>query len=443
MSGAPVMAEARLPLLRDYRPEAPLVYGQGGWVNQGDFLAAAAALARQLPEGRHALNLCSDRYHFMLGFCAALLRGVTTLLPANRQVQTLAELVGEYPGAFALVDEPQATGCPQVAVARLACADPAPAQSPTVAAEALAVTAFTSGSTGRPLPNAKRWASLCGTARLLAGRFAAGPRPPAIVATVPCQHMYGLEMTAMMALQGRCRLHARHPFYPEDIAAALAECAAPRLLVTTPVHLRALIGARCALPPTDRVVSATAPLEPSLAAAMEACSGGAVQEIYGCTEAGSIATRWPAQGDEWQLLEGMALRPAPAGVEVIGPQLAQPVPLQDQLALLDGGRFRLLGRAADLINVGGKRASLADLNRRLLEVDGVEDAVVFVPDDGQRPAALVVSGLSERQISEQLARRIDPVLLPRPLRIVAQIPRNETGKVARADLLQALRRTGG
>ncbi|MDH4052087.1 MAG: beta-hydroxyacyl-ACP dehydratase, partial [Rubrivivax sp.] len=130
-------------------------------------------------------------------------------------------------------------------------------------------------------------------------------------------------------------------------------------------------------------------------------------------------------------------------VEVIGPQLAQPVPLQDQLALLDGGRFRLLGRAADLINVGGKRASLADLNRRLLEVDGVEDAVVFVPDDGQRPAALVVSGLSERQISEQLARRIDPVLLPRPLRIVAQIPRNETGKVARADLLQALRRTGG
>lgn len=434
------MAEAPLSLLRDYRPDAPLIFHRGSWISQGAFLGAVAALAGRLPAGSHALNLCGNRYHFMLGLCAAVLRGVTTLLPANRQSQTLAELVDEYPGSIALVDEPCDPGCPTVVLGSLQADGSAPLDAPGVAADQPAVVAFTSGSTGRPVANAKCWASLCATARQLAGRLALASRAPTIVATVPSQHMYGLEMTVMMTLQGGCRLHADHPFYPGDVARSLRECAAPRMLVTTPVHLRALVGAGSQLPAIETVVSATAPLDAALAAAVGERCGGEVLEIYGCTEAGSIATRSPVRAGQWQVLAGLALRQTPAGVEVDGPQLAAPVVLQDQLELLAPDRFRLRGRASDLINVGGKRASLAELSRKLLEIEGVEDAVVFVPDGGQRPAALVVSHLGEREIAQRLARRLDPVLVPRPIRRVPRIPRNDTGKTPRAGLLLALQR---
>jgi len=57
-----------------------------------------------------------------------------------------------------------------------------------------------------------------------------------------------------------------------------------------------------------------------------------------------------------------------------------------------------------------------------------------------RLAALVVApALSEAQILAALRAAVDPVFLPRPLRIVSALPRNGTGKLPRDALLQALR----
>lgn len=120
--------------------------------------------------------------------------------------------------------------------------------------------------------------------------------------------------------------------------------------------------------------------------------------------------------------------------------------LQDVLELRDDGRFVVRGRNADMVEVGGKRASLADLTRRLMSVPGVRDAVVFQPEAVggaavQRLAALVVAdGLTEAQLLEQLAPLMDPVFLPRPLMLVARLPRNDVGKLPRDELLAALRR---
>jgi len=99
-----------------------------------------------------------------------------------------------------------------------------------------------------------------------------------------------------------------------------------------------------------------------------------------------------------------------------------------------------------MVEVGGKRASLADLTRRLLAVPGVTDGIVFQPNraDGaavQRLAALVVAeGLSEAEVLEQLAPGMDPVFLPRPLVFVSRLPRNDLGKLPREKLLAALGR---
>ena len=88
-------------------------------------------------------------------------------------------------------------------------------------------------------------------------------------------------------------------------------------------------------------------------------------------------------------------------------------------------------------NVAGKRASLADLSLKLLAINGVHDGLFFLPirdTANQRPAALVVSDLTEKQILQQLALHMDPAFLPRPLRKVDRLPRTETGKLTHAAL---------
>ena len=90
-----------------------------------------------------------------------------------------------------------------------------------------------------------------------------------------------------------------------------------------------------------------------------------------------------------------------------------------------------------MIKVAGKRASLQELTRQILALPGVEDAVVFLPDDDARPAAAVVApGLTAAAILRELRTRLDGVFVPRPLVIVDELPRNSVGKLPREELLR-------
>jgi acyl-coenzyme A synthetase/AMP-(fatty) acid ligase len=97
----------------------------------------------------------------------------------------------------------------------------------------------------------------------------------------------------------------------------------------------------------------------------------------------------------------------------------------------------LHGRTADLVNIAGKRSSLAYLNHQLNSIRGVLDGTFFLPDESHasstgvtRVAAFVVAPtLDPATLIEELRRRIDPVFLPRPLMFVERLPRNDTGKL--------------
>jgi acyl-coenzyme A synthetase/AMP-(fatty) acid ligase len=68
----------------------------------------------------------------------------------------------------------------------------------------------------------------------------------------------------------------------------------------------------------DFLLCATAPLSPQLAAAAEARFSAPLHEIYGCTEAGQVATRRTVETAEWRPLPGVMVRQDRKGTWVAG-----------------------------------------------------------------------------------------------------------------------------
>lgn len=304
----------------------------------------------------------------------------------------------------------------------------------------MAIT-FTSGSTGSSQPHAKRWGELVAGARLAELRFGMALTPgTTIVATVPPQHMYGLETSIMLPLTLPLAMHEARPLWATEIAAALAAVPAPRVLVTTPAHLRLLAESTIEWPSLALIISATAPLSRTLAQTAEVALSAPVTEIYGCTEAGSIASRRTVDEADWTPYDGFSVEDG----WVHARHLPERVRLNDVVEPRPEGRFALLGRAQDMVNIAGKRTSLGFLNRVLTGIDGVVDGVFVMPEEaGDRPvrlAALVVAPtLTKRAIVAALAERIDPLFLPRPLLLSDRLPRNDVGKLRREELLGLIR----
>lgn len=432
-----------LQLLAPADPARPVAYLQGRAVSLAQFCAHVQAIAQRLPPAGSMLNLCEDRYRFLAAYAAALSVGHAVLLPPSRAEQVVAEVGDAHAGSYRWQDDDVA--------AALAGPQPAPLSlNAQIPADRTVMIGCTSGSTGQPKSYPKLWSSMHGSSARNAAaiRRALGvddATVPAIVATVPPQHMYGMELSILLPLIGGMAVHAGRPLFPADIALALGELPAPRVLVSTPLHLRTLVESSQPFPETALIVSATAPLDRELAAAVEARLGGRLLEMFGSTETCVIACRRTANGDAWRAHEGVELQPRADGTLVTAPWFVEPILLQDIVELRGDGEFVVRGRSSDMIEVAGKRASLADLTQRLLAVEGVRDAVLFQPQPDsvatiRRLAALVVApGCSARQIRERLAASVDPAFLPRPLRIVDALPRNELGKLPRERLMEMLK----
>ena len=421
-----------LPLLSVESPDAIVAFHRGP-VTAARLTAQAGALAVALPRAAHVINLAENRYHFLLGWSAACLREQVTLLPPGHTDDVLTDLRQRYPDHHLLDD------------ARIAqIVDPIAGEAPLepwqLPAARIVAIAFTSGSTGEPQAHPKTWRSLFHNSRLAAAELVGGARQW-VVATVPAQHMYGLEASLIGALTaGQC-VHDGKPFFPADVRAALGQLPAPRTLVTTPAHLKVLIEAGVELPGLERVVSATAPLSVALAQEAERRWNTRVFEIYGCTEAGVMAHRRTTLSECWRTFSGGTMTARADGAEYHAPQLGAPTVLPDIIESRDDGEFLLRGRSADMIKVAGKRTSVQELTRQILAVPGVEDAVVFVPEADGRPAAAVVApGLPAAAILAVLRGKLDGVFVPRPLVVVETLPRNAVGKLPREALLQLLGR---
>ncbi len=405
-----------------------------------DIARLAAALPEATEHSRALLVFRGDRYAFLASLLAAWSRGHIVALPPNTARDTIAAL-SEDPTVEVLHDLDSAYGID----VRTLLGNEAPGDPPlpplTAPRDSVIATLFTSGSTGPMSRCDKTAAQIIGEAQMLASTF---PYEPGgvVVPTVSPGHIYGLLFGVLAPLIAGAPFVRETPMHGTEIV-DLVDKHTATILVSVPIHLRALTVADAGSMPTlNCVFSSAAPLRPEVAAEFASRHRSPI-EILGSTETGGIAFREQSRGPDWKPLPGVAIRIHGDTLHVRSPWAATPksewTVTADRARAATDGAFTHLGRSDGVVKVAGRRVHLADIESRLLAVDGVSDgAVLAIPTAGDRGHLLLaaVSGLDEDSVRDALREQLDDASMPRRIRSFETLPREANGKLQRSEALR-------
>lgn len=475
------------PILAHHEPDSLVAFGAAGERSAEQLRSDVARVAAVLPDSapddpREILCVAGDRYHFAVALLAAWQRGHRVALPPNAQPELLREMSDDPSISLVIHDTQEMAGLdlrPLLTQEHRTTPAESLELAPLPALRKL-VTVWTSGSTGEHQRHPKTAGQLFAEALILAEHFGLagaglggeGAGRVRVVGTVPSHHIYGLLFTVLVPLVSGGSFSRETPLHAGVVRATLIEEHAD-VLVSVPAHLRALkildVGQ---LPPLVRVFSSGAPLPPDTAKLLRARFGLAVTEVLGSTETGGIASRVSGPEIDQADAEAMQARvwaPLPhvhIGIDAsterdgrvgrllvdspfLPPEGPRPWPTADRIEMVGPADplgttacFRHLGRIDGVVKIGGKRVALAEIERRLLEIPGVEDAAVWVVEVGgargsETVAMVVAPGLSPEHLRAELRRWLDPVVIPRRLRLVDALPREANGKLPRRRLIEA------
>jgi acyl-coenzyme A synthetase/AMP-(fatty) acid ligase len=223
------------------------------------------------------------------------------------------------------------------------------------------------------------------------------------------------------------------------------------------------------LQPAPRLIfSSGGPLPAATAVLYFEQLGGAPIEIFGSTETGGIAWRQQealpnpddplSTSDAWMPLPGISVtRDEDDGALLLQSPFLQTdewLRMDDAVALLPDGRFKLKGRLDRTVKIEEKRLSLPEMEGVLMRHPWVQAAALVVlgaasGDTSARHilgAVLVLTQAGRTQwaqlpphartqtLRRYLAEHFDAVLLPRRWRIVDALPFNERSKLPPAAL---------
>lgn len=430
------------PAQHTHSTERPVVINNETRISYSRLLSEAVQSGASLPKNASAVNLCVDRYLFMRAFLAVAFRHQINLLPANKSQQAVADLLALHDSAYCIVDpdsDEYDAECVKIDTIKGAVND---TDLDAISAKQLVATLMTSGSTGQPKLVSHSWGVFRQAAELAVAQLGIADAELTVVSTVPSQHMYGLETTLFWPLASRLSVYNGQPFFPEDIRRVLQQSERPCLLISTPAHLNACVRAGLDWSNVDRILSATAPMSLGLAEQIEIAFQAPLFEIFGSTETLSFASRRVLQDQQWTPYPGVSVFFDQGRYWVKGGHIKTPCQLDDELSIDSNGQFLLTGRSTDLVKVAGKRASLTELNQHLNAIPGVDEGLFYAPEDAsenRRLGALVVTTLTKSQVLSELRQRIEAVFVPRPLYIVADLPRNAVGKIIKNELSQQIR----
>lgn len=425
--------------------DSEVAFGGAGPQTVGELAGLATRVAyelRGLATDCTTLVACRDRFFFAAAAVGSWMAGHPVTLPPNTQDATVNGIRDAEPGSIVLHDTDSTGG---IDLRSLDFDQLDPRQGLTLNDNVRLARVLTSGSTATPVPHWKTASQLLGEAHVLAKHFDLHDRR--IVACVPAHHLYGLLFGVLAPIIGGGSFSRSSPLQPRSVVQCLTDKRAS-VLVSVPPQLAAIsktLGLE--FPPMHAIFSSGGPLDETVANALSDRWHG-VTEILGSTETGGIGYRFAPTG-AWTPLPEVAV------VQGEGDQLLLargffdpghdgPYPCEDSGRVHPDRTFDFLGRRDGVVKVGGRRTHVGHVASVLRELDGVDDAsVVSRPGRAGRGAelwALVSSSvLDARDIRAELAQHLDPVVVPKRIRVTSMpLPRNEMGKTTAAMLIAAM-----
>lgn len=277
-----------------------------------------------------------------------------------------------------------------------------------------------------------------------------------VVSSVRPEHMYGALWRVRAPEVAGCRVDPAVVTSVEELAQLAAKYGRV-LFVTTPSFLEKALGHPDFAALKGRVadvVTSGSLLRTETSAAVESAVGVSPLEIYGSTEAGTVAWRRQSDGETWTLVPAVSARPASDGGLLVDSPFAmlRPFAMLDGVSFVDGRRFLLLGRLDRRVKVLEEYVSLTAVEEAFLmhpfvsrvraEAYGmgvVRVGVIVVPSaDGV--AALRASASSEvaSRLRRDILPSLGPTAFPRRIRFVRELPVNEQGKTSAAAAREVL-----
>ena len=270
---------------------------------------------------------------------------------------------------------------------------------------------------------------------------------------IPLGHSYGLGNLVMPLIMQGTPVICSIEILPHALAEQV-EAYQVTVLPGVPVVLRALgesmvAGPRNALHTLRRVISAGAPLRPEVAARFLQSTGLHVQNFYGSSETGGICFDRTGEAtltgrSVGRPLDGVRVNLGDENRVVVG---SRAVVAPGEWVVSDLGRWNeagelvLTGRAAPLVNIGGKKVAPAEIERTLRTLEGVTDAWVGVQIreiSGGHAEEFLLAAVETTRSREEVLGTLATVLpawqIPRRLWVMPQLPRNARGKLDRDEL---------
>lgn len=376
-------------------------------------------------------------------------------------------------------DDPAAVGGPPSTHHLIAGNSTAPLPLPAASG---GLVLLTSGTTGTPKGALRNRISPLQSAQLL-DRVPLTRGGTVVIAT-PLFHATGLgQFTFAMSL-GKTVVFGRGKFDAEATLASVAHHRADTLIVVPTMLGRILdlgteVLARYDVSSLQIVASGGSAISAGLCARTTAAFGDVLYNSYGATEVATVTVATPA---ELRRAPGTVGRP-PVGVRVAlfdrdGRQITEPETTGiifvanglsfggytdggdkerrgDMISTGDIGHFDrsgllfIDGRSDEMIVSGGENVYPAEVENLLADRDDIVDAAVIGvadPDFGARLRAFVVprpgAELDPDEIRRYVKSQLARYKVPRDVVVVAEIPRNGSGKIVRAQLDSAAFLTG-
>jgi acyl-CoA synthetase (AMP-forming)/AMP-acid ligase II len=442
--------------------------------------AFAASLSQRIAPGAAVMLCLPNVIEFPVAFLGTLAAGCDAF-PVSPEL-TDAELtsLAAEAGAAAVIGQDRA--CNRLAASAIAVrtaevlspAAAAPPTGPPTAAGDLLLAS--SGTTGRPKIVRRTAASLDAvSANMVAG--VGFTESDVVLSAVPLCHSYGLEHGLLAPLWAGAGVRLRAGF---DIAAVLHELAHSAVSIFPSVPAVYDMMSRTAdpysFPSLRKAYAAGAPLPAPVADAFESRFGVRLSQLYGMTEVGSVAyadpdapnfdragVGRPFDGVDVRIVDPDTRAPLPTGnpgelliraTSMFRGYVGEPTPATvdggffptgDLGKLDDAGNLTITGRLKLLVEVGGHKVNLTEVEAALLKHPAVAEAVVVAMRVNQtvsRLRAVITARAADRppvpeELRAFLRERLPGYKIPRVIDVVDRLPRSPAGKILRSDLEQS------